>query len=288
MHEETVVETTENEEIESTEEQTEVSTEATKEEATESTEVSETEDDEIFVTVGEEAPPQEEEQNEAPDWVKDVRKQNRELHKKVKELERQTAVVEDNKPITLSKKPSLEEFDYDSEKYETALDKWHEEKIEVNNQQNVLKKEQDKQTEAWNTTLNDYNDAKKSTKIRNYDQAEDVVKDTLSIEQQAIILKGAKKNAVLLVAAIGSNPERAKELASITDPIDFAFAVAEMGTKLKTHKKKAPNVDKKVTGGESVAIGGSNKELERLRKDAHNSGNFSKLNAYKKKLKQAS
>jgi len=249
----------------------------------------ETVEETAVVTVGEEeAPPQEEEQNEAPEWVKDVRKQNRELQKKVKELERQTAVVEETKPTTLSKKPTLEDFDYDSEKYETALDGWHDEKIEVNKQQKVINDEQQKQTDAWNKTILDYSEAKKVTKIKNYDQAEAVVEQTLSIEQQAIILKGAKKNSVLLVAAIGSNPERAKQLASITDPIDFAFAVAEMGTKLKTHKRKAPNADTKVNGSESVAMGGSQKELDKLRTEAQKSGDFSKVTAYKKKLKKAS
>jgi hypothetical protein len=294
MQEETVVETTENEEeieTETTEEeQTEVETESDETTTEEETEVSETEDDdEIFVTVGEEeAPPQEEETNEAPEWVKDVRKQNRELQKKVKELEKQTAVVEEKKPTTLPAKPTLEDFDYDSEKFETALDDWHEKKIEVTKQQNILKEEENKQAAAWNKTLNDYSEAKKVTKIRNYDQAEAVVEETLSIEQQAIILKGAKKNSVLLVAAIGSNPERAKQLASIKDPIDFAFAVAEMGTKLKTHKKKAPNADTKVNGEESKGVGGSQKELDKLRTEAQKTGDFSKVTAYKKKLNKAS
>jgi len=187
MQEETVVEPTETEETETPEvEQAEAEAEVTEEVETETEEASETEDDEeIFVTVGdEEAPPQEEETNEAPEWVKDVRKQNRELQKKVKELERQTAVVEEKKPATLSKKPTLEDFDYDSQEYETALDKWHDEKIEVDKQQNVLKEEEQKQADAWKKTYDDYSEAVKNTKIRNYGQAEDVVKDTLAIQKE--------------------------------------------------------------------------------------------------------
>ena len=44
------------------------------------------EDDEVVVSIGEESPPHEEE-TRAPEWVRELRKQNREKERRIRELE---------------------------------------------------------------------------------------------------------------------------------------------------------------------------------------------------------
>jgi hypothetical protein len=94
-----------------------------------SAEDGEGESDEVIVSIGEEAPPPEE-HTQAPEWVRELRKTNRELQRQNRELQgklKSTAQTE-TKPVVLGKKPSLEEHDYDAEKFEVAMADWFERK----------------------------------------------------------------------------------------------------------------------------------------------------------------
>src|SRR5437870_4888599 len=48
---------------------------------------SEGEDSEVVVTIGEESPPSDEEENRAPEWVRELRKTSREKDRRIRELE---------------------------------------------------------------------------------------------------------------------------------------------------------------------------------------------------------
>jgi len=69
----------------------------------------EEESDEVVVSIGEEAPPAEEEQR-APEWVRELRKANREKERRIRELEAklQTTAQTENKPVALGPKPKLD------------------------------------------------------------------------------------------------------------------------------------------------------------------------------------
>jgi hypothetical protein len=87
-------------------------------------ETEDTESDDVIVSIGEEAPPPEE-QTQAPEWVRELRKTNRELQRQNRELQGKLQTTQtETKPVVLGKKPSLEDHDYDSEKYEDALTNW--------------------------------------------------------------------------------------------------------------------------------------------------------------------
>ena len=86
-------------------------------------------DDEVVVSIGEEAPPPEE-TTRAPEWVRELRKADREKARRIKELEAKlnAAAATETKPVALGKKPTLEDCDYDSEEYENKLAGWYEQK----------------------------------------------------------------------------------------------------------------------------------------------------------------
>ena len=90
-------------------------------------EESETESDEVVVSIGEDAPPAEEEEVRAPEWVRELRKTNREKERRIRELEaRLSATTTEIKPVvTLGPKPKLDDYDYDTELFEQAIDQWH-------------------------------------------------------------------------------------------------------------------------------------------------------------------
>jgi hypothetical protein len=236
-------------------------------------------DDEVIVSIGEESPPPEEEKP-APEWVRDLRKQHRELQKRNRELE--AKLNQEPAPAApavqeLGKKPKLEDFDYDAEKFEESLANWFERK----RQAAKLQAERDNQAKEWLAKLEGYGKAKAELKVKDYDEAEAIAQESLNVVQQGVILQGAD-NPALLVYALGKNPKKAKELASISDPVKFAFAVAKLETQLKvTNRKAAPPPEKTVQGSGKVS-GTVDSTLDRLRADAEKSGDYSKVMSYKR------
>lgn len=95
--------------IETLEVETEEVAEATDEtnaiQADELTEEGDEEADEVIISIGEETPPQEEEVR-APEWVRELRKANREKERKIRELEAKlNATATETKPVALGPKP---------------------------------------------------------------------------------------------------------------------------------------------------------------------------------------
>jgi len=104
----------------------------------------------------------------------------------------------------------------------------------------------------------------------------------LNVTQQGVVIQGAE-NPALVIYALGKNPKKAKELASIADPVKFAFAIAKLETQLKVTGKRTPPPPEKTVGGGTAPIRGAvDSNLERLREDAARTGDYSKVYAYKK------
>ena len=252
-------------------------------EDTEAEESEEAEDDGFVVSIEGESPAPEE---SAPEWVRDLRKQHREQKRRNRELEAQLAAMQSQgqaaKP--LGPKPTLEVYDYDTDKYEKALADWFDRKRRHDAEQDAAQRQQQAMEEAWTAKQQEYFRRKEAMKAKDFDDAEDTVKDILNVTQQGIIVKGAE-NPEFVVYALGKNPKKAQELAQIDDPIDFAFAISKLESKLKiATKKSAPPPEKTVKGTGRVS-GSVDSTLERLRAEAEKTGDYSKVMRYKKQLK---
>ena len=242
----------------------------------------------VAVTIGGEAPPPEDEETErAPEWVRDLRKQYREEKRRNKELQEQLAKTTGAAKVAeLGEKPTLEKADYDTERYEKELAAWYERKRKHDEVEAARQAEAQAADREWRQKLEGYQSAKATLKVRDYDEAEDVVQDAFSVTQQGMILQGAE-NPALLVYALGKNPKRAKELASIKDPVKFAFAVARLETQLKVTKRKATSKPEPKVSGTGRISGAVDSTLERLRADAERTGDYSKVFQYKKQKRSA-
>lgn len=242
-------------------------------------------EEEVIVTLGEEPPPEPEE-NRAPEWVRELRKKHRETVKELadakKKLESMTA---ESKPAELAKKPTLEDVDYDAELYETRLAEWFEAKRRNDDEQAKAKAAEDAANADWQSKVDAYGKAKESLKFEDIDEAEAEAMNALSPTQQGIIVKGAKNPAVLIYA-LGKDHKELAALAAIKDPVDFTFAVARLEVeKLKVTKRTpAPPPEKIVTGTGRVS-GTIDSTLERLRADAEKTGDYSKVLQYKRQKK---
>ena len=252
------------------------------------TEAEAEEEEGVVVTIGEEAPPTEEEEPErAPEWVRDLRKQYREEKRRNKELQEKLAEVSGApKAAELGQKPTLEAADYDTERYEKELAAWYERKRKHDEVEAARQAEAETAEREWKQKLEGYQSAKAGLKVRDYDDAEEVVQDAFTVTQQGMILQGAE-NPALLVYALGKNPKRAKELASIKDPVKFAFAVARLETQLKVTKRKASSKPEPTISGTGRPSGSVDSTLERLRSEAEKTGDYSKVYAYKQRQKRS-
>lgn len=247
----------------------------------------EEDEDEIVISIGEESPPQEEE-TRAPAWVRELRKANREKERKIRELEAKlNATATEAKPVVLGPKPTLESCDYDSDEYEKKLADWYEQKRLADAAEAEAAAQRDAEAKEWQDKLDSYAKARTSLKVRDYEDAEAFALETFNVTQQGIVLQGSE-NPAHLIYALGKSQKRAKELASITDPVKFAFAVAKLETQLKvTNRKAAAAPERTITSGGGRISGSVDSTLERLRAEAEKTGDYTKVLQYKRQKRNA-
>ena len=259
----------------------------------EAVEADDTEDEEgsdgvVVQIAGEPPAPEDDEEVRAPEWVRDLRKNYREEKRRAKDLEQKLARFETQAPgaATLGPKPTLEKADYDTDRYEKELANWYDKKRQHDDREVSVRSEQQAVQKEWERKLEGYQSAKAGLKVRDFEFAEDVVQDNLSVMQQGMIVQGAD-NAALVVYALGKNPKKAKELASITDPVKFAFAVAKLETQLKISNRKAQVSPERKISGTGRPSGAVDSTLDRLRADAEKTGDYSRVFQYKKQKQKA-
>lgn len=247
------------------------------------------EGDEVVVSINGVSPnPEDEDTADTPAWIKDLRQRYKETTKLNKQLAEENTKLKTStaaQPTEVGKKPTLEDCDYDEFKFETDLLSWQKRKDKAEAEKAVQQQEVESVQKAYQTKQQDYEVSKGNLKVKDFSDAEDVVKTAFSIVQQGIIIKGCK-DASIVVYALGKNPETSKKLAAIKDPIEFAFEVARLEGNLKVSTRKAPTPERKpnASGGASNS-GGSDKELDRLRAEAEKTSNYTAVVAYKNKLK---
>jgi hypothetical protein len=239
--------------------------------------------DEVVVSIGEEEPQQQEEPAHAPEWVRELRKTNRELKRQNQELQgrMQQAVPQ---AITLGKKPTLEDHDYDAEKFEQSLESWYDRKRHTDEQQARQDAEVQTQNRAWQSKLEGYAKARAELRVSDFEEAEAVAQELFSVTQQGVMLQGAD-NPALVVYALGKSPKKAKELAEIKDPVKFAFAVAKLEKDMKVTNRKSAPPPERVVSGTARNSGSVDSTLDRLRDEAARTGNMTKVIAYKRQKK---
>jgi desulfoferrodoxin (superoxide reductase-like protein) len=242
--------------------------------------------EEVVVSIGEDAPPPEE-QTHAPEWVRELRKTNRELQRQNRELQGklQTAPAE-IKPVVLGKKPSLEEHDYDADKFEVAMADWFDRKRLADDANTKQQAEVMTQQKAWQSKLDGYGKARAELRVKDFEEAEAVAQELFNVTQQGVVLQGAD-NPALVIYALGKNPKKAKELSDIKDPVKFAFAVAKLEKELKVTNRKAAPPPERILSGTGRSSGAVDSTLERLREDAARTGNMTKVIAYKAQKRSA-
>ncbi len=93
--------------------------------------------EEVVVSIGDETPPEEEERG-APQWVKDLRRSDREKTRKLREYEAEIQRLKaPSAPaaVVVGERPKLADFDFDEDKHEAALTAWLDRKSQADEAQ---------------------------------------------------------------------------------------------------------------------------------------------------------
>lgn len=245
-------------------------------------------DDEVLIGFEDEA--EEEAAEDDTPTIRRLRDRNREQTKLLRDREKRIAELEQTavKPkIEVGPKPDLwEDCEGDPEKFETALDKWKADKAEADSQVTRAEEQSRRVIDSYNRDLEAYTARKAAIGVPDYEEAEATVVAALSMEQQAVALQSANDPAALVVA-LAKSPAKLAELAKIDNPWKLSAAIARMEGSVKvTTRKKASALDRPATGSASMQTANADAELERLEKEAEKTGDRSKVQRYKRSLKE--
>lgn len=241
---------------------------------------------ETVISLGDAPAPEDEETANTPAWVKDLRKRHKETTAKARQLEEELARIKGSQQVAeVGDKPTFENCDYDAEKFEKELTEWNARKQKADQVAQAKADEIKKSEDDFKTRQREYETGKENLKLKDFAEAEELVVSTLSVIQQGIIVKGAN-NSAAVIYALGKNSSELSKLAAIKDPIRFAFAVASLEGKMKVTTRKAPLPEKKPTASGGSSLQSGDKTLDRLRADAEKTGDYSKVVAHKRALRQ--
>lgn len=246
-------------------------------------------EEETVIQIGEAEPPAAEERQEAPQWVKELRQEQKRLKRENAELRAKLGGGQQATPQgrpELPPKPKLGDFDYDEERYDQARDEWD----AARRKQEAWDAEQQARAKAAQDAVRQvhesYAKSKAALKVRDFQEAEEAVTDQLSQVQQSIVIAGAA-NPAAVVYALGRTPEKLRELASIKDPVKFAVALGKLETEVKvttTKRTSAKPAPEQTIRGGSGSTSSAAETLKRLEAEADRTGDRTKVAAFRKQM----
>jgi hypothetical protein len=250
-------------------------------------------DTEHVITLAGEEVAAEEDENAAPQWVRDLRKSNREKDRALRDRDAEIARLKGTPAqpaaVVVGPEPTFEGCEYDPDKFKAATVAWMKTKTEAEAQETARTKAREQEQAQWTTRLKAVDTASSKLGVANAEDAVGAFESTFSPVQRGIIL-GALEDPKMSAAmryALGMNPKKAKELASIADPIKFAVAIGKLEDKLSIAPRKTAPLPERVTRGSAPMTGAVDTTLAKLQAEADRTGDRSKVAAHLRAKKQA-
>ena len=246
------------------------------------------------VTIGE---PEEEDEDDQPEkkaessTIREMRRKLRKAQSENKRLkkDREKKDVEAELP-PLGEKPTLEDFEYDEERYEEAVVAYTDRKRQHDKKASEIKTRNENAQKRHDKKLETYQARKKEimVEVPDFEDAEDHVRNALSETNQAILV-AATNDPTVMVLALGTKPKMLEKLKAIDDPIAFAAEVARLEARLKVNdKSNRAKPERRVKRGTAATDGlSSDKQLERLEAEADKTGDRTAVQAYKRKMRES-
>ncbi len=236
-------------------------------EAKEETESEQAEEqpEEYSLRVGDEEIPLTEEDDDhvdgqpAPQWVKDLRKNNREKDKELRELRRQLEQVQ-SRPTeqqpqqqtdVIPPKPTLESCEYDEEAFEQAITDWHEKKSRAEQQMQQKERQQQEYQQRFQQRVEDHKQRAAKLPVKDYQEMEEIVRAEVPDLHKEILIHCADEGSELIAYGLGKSQQLRQRVAAETDPIRAAFLLGQISKQvhLAPKPKKAIKPEPEVRGG---------------------------------------
>ncbi len=213
-----------------------------------------------------------------------MRKENRELKEK---LEKVTAKADDN--TALGAEPTLEDCDYDADKYRDTLRDWDRAKAKQDAKVQTAEDAQKDRNKVYAVKLDEYHASKSDFDADSFDEAEGIVKDTLNNVQLEALVTAFSGRAAPLIQALGQDEKKLTslskhDLSTAEGCINFAVEATRLESAMKISSRKPRTVPETRVSGNASSVSGDN-QLEKLREAAAKTGDMSKVLAYKRSLK---
>lgn len=237
----------------------------TEEEVTTESEQAEEQPDEYSLRIGDEEIQLTEEDDEhvdgqpAPQWVKDLRKNNREKDKELRELRRELEQVKskpaEQQPMQqvddLPPKPTLESCDYDEEVFENALTDWHEKKGRAEKNKQEQKRQQQEYQKNFQKRIDAHKERASKLPVKDYQEMEEIARRELSDIQKEILIHCADEGSELIAYGLGKSQQLRQRVAAETDPLRAAFLLGQISKQVSLAPKarKAIKPEPEVRGG---------------------------------------
>lgn len=235
--------------------------------------------DEVEVVFGDEAAPAS--RGEDSGLVRKLRDEIRKRDERLASLEK----GQQPQTVEVGEKPTLESCDYDEARFEQDLDAWKARKAEAEQVDAQVQEQTQAQKARFAEKLSTFAQQRTALGAKDFEAAEVAVVTGLSQVQQAIVIKAAE-NSAAVIYALGRHPQKLTTLAAIDDPIEFTAALVKLeGTLKVTKRTRTPPEPDRPERGSGQLSASTDKELERLEKEAERTGDRTKVVAHKRKLK---
>lgn len=238
--------------------------ETEKEVATES-EQAEEQPDEYSLHIGDEEIQLTEEDDDhvdgqpAPQWVKDLRKNNREKEKELRELRRELEQFKskpaEQQPMqqadVIPPKPTLESCDYDEVAFEQAVTDWHEKKSRVEQSKQQQQRQQQEYQQRFQQRIEAHQKRASTLPVKDYQQMEEIVRAEVPDLHKEILIHCADEGSELIAYGLGKSQQLRQRVAAETDPLRAAFLLGQISKQvsLAPKLKKAIKPEPEVRGG---------------------------------------
>lgn len=232
------------------------------------------ESDEVVISFGGEDIRDEDE----PEHITDLRRRYRENRRELEELRASRAPAEDQ----VGQKPSLNDYYSNGSEdpegdYERDLSSW----IERNRNAEARRQQQQEAAEAarkeWEEDQAHFADQRDKLGVRDFDGAEQQVRDALDEAQWAILVQ-ASKNKAALVYGLGKNRTKLDALVKEKNYAKFAAEVGRLDMETRVSRKPTTKPEGTVKGsGTFSGAGASNAKRAKIEAAAMQSGDFSAL-----------
>ncbi|WP_203453232.1 phage capsid protein [Enterobacter hormaechei] len=195
----------------------------------------------------------------APQWVKDLRKNNREKDKELRELRRQLEQVQ-SRPIeqqpqqqtdSTPPKPTLESCEYDEAAFEQAMTDWHEKKSRAEQQMQQKERQQQEYQQRFQQRVEAHKQRAAKLPVKDYQEMEEIVRAEVPDLHKEILIHCADEGSELIAYGLGKSQQLRQRVAAETDPIRAAFLLGQISKQvhLAPKPKKAIKPEPEVRGG---------------------------------------